>query len=183
MEEKEEKLLTKWAEKIYQASEITWQKLVAFLIFPKKEEAEKFRGMMHGKTFGKFVSVFQSNIGILYLKIGDHEIATDHYPRHKHIEKIKNFLIEQGQNWRETAQETIIRISTVIIVARTIRGKILYPEIEELENEIAKLKEKNEELTRDIKISIETWMYFIQGMSSDVNRSLHLLYVLKNKYK
>ena len=59
-----EALLFEWAEKIYQATDTVWKTLNAFKSFPKTEEAEKFRNEMHGKKFGKFVSVFQRKSGI-----------------------------------------------------------------------------------------------------------------------
>ncbi len=169
------------AEKIYRAAEAAWKTLAAFLIFPTKEEAEKFRNAMHGKNFGKFVSLVQSKAGILYLKIGGHEIAADYYPGRKHIEKIKNFLTEQKEKSIDIAQQILMQIATIPITARIIRGKILYPEIEEMEKEIAELKEKLKGKDKQLRFSLDTWLYSMHGIESNLRHALPRIYAMKNE--
>ena len=174
-------LLTEWAEKINQAADAVWKKLFTFQCFPEREEAEKFRNEMHGKKFGKFVSVFQSKSGILYLKIGDYEMADDYYPSRHHIEKIKNFLSGQGEKNIDVAQQILMQLTIVPIVARMIRGKILYPEFEAMENKIAELKEKLQEKDKQLRYSLETWTYLAHEIDSALSRANSRIYAMMNE--
>ena len=186
MEEKEpskDALLSEWAEKIYRAAEAVWRMLVAFLIFPTKEEAEKFRNAMHGKKFGKFVSVLQSNVGLLYLKIGDYEIAADYYPSCKHIEKIANFLSEQKEKSIDVIQQILTQIATVPIVARMVRGKILYSELEKMEKKIAELKKEKEEIINQLGAVLEMGIYSNHNIESAIRQGIPLYYATRNKIK
>ena len=174
-------LLTEWAEKIYRASESTWKILISFLNFPQRKDAEKFRNEMCGKNFGGFVSVLQSNAGLLYLKIGDHAMDTTYFPAYCHIEKIKKFLSEQRENTLEAVQQIIMQIAIIPIVARMIRGKILYPEIAEMEKEIAELKAKIKEKNKQLRFSLDTLLYLAHGIDSDIRNTLPRIYAILNE--
>jgi len=173
--------LTEWAEKIYRASEKVWKKLLAFQFFPEAGEAEKFRNEMHGKNFGKFVSVFQSNAGLLYLKIGDYEMSAGYYPSHHHIEKIKKFLSEQGEKNIDIAQQILMQIATIPVIARMVRGKILYPEIEKMESEIMELKMKMKEIVHQTDLILSLWSYSAKDIESTIMRGNPLFYATRNK--
>jgi len=173
--------LAEWAEKIYRASEKVWKKLIAFQHFPEAEEAEKFRNEMHGKKFGRFISVLQSKSGILYLKIGDHEIATDYFPSRHHIEKIKNFLSERGEKSTDFSQQILMQLATVPIVARMIRGKILYPEIKKLENKIAESEKIIKEILNQLEINLDMWNYLGHNIDSEIRQGTPLFYSTRNK--
>lgn len=173
-------LLNEWAEKIYRASEETYKELLKLRLFEKEEKREKFKELMDGKKFGKFVSVFKSRLG-LYLRIDDHEIATDYYPSRHHIEKIKNFLSKQGEKSIDVSQQILMQMAAVPIVARMIRGKILYPEFEAMENKIAELKGKLKEKDSQLRISLDTWTYLAHEISSALSRANSRIYAMMNE--
>ncbi len=178
-----EALLNEWAEKIYRASEENYKELLRLrFLMDKPKQKEKFAELMHEKQFGKFVFTFKSKKQLcLYLRIGGHEIATDYYPSCHHIEKIKNFLSEQGEKSIDVAQQILMQMATIPIIARIIRGKILYPEIEEMENKIAELKEKLKEKNKQLRFSLETWTCLAHEISSALSRANSRIYAMMNE--
>lgn len=176
-------LLFEWATKIYWASEETYKELLRLrFIMDKPEQKERFGNFMHEKQFGKFISVFKSRSQLsLYIRIGNHEMATDYHPRRHHIEKIKNFLAEQGGNWMEVTQQIIMQLAVVPIIARIVRRNILYPEFEAMENKIAELKEKLKEKDKQLRFSLKTWTYLAHEISSVISRANSRVYAMLNE--
>ncbi len=169
----EEELLIEWAEKIYRASEENYKELLRLrFLMDKPKQKEKFTELMHEKQFGKFISVFKSKSQLsLYIRIGGHEMATDYYPSRHHIEKIKNFLAEQGENWLEVTQQIIMQLGVIPIVSRLVRRNILYPEFTEMENKIAELENKIKEKNKQLQFSLETWLYLAHGIESELRQA------------
>ncbi len=175
--------LNEWAEKIYRASEGTYKELLRlYFLMDKPKDKEKFGELMHEKQFGKFVFTFRSKSQLgLYLRIGGHEMATDYYPSRHHIEKIKNFLAEQGENWLEVTRQIIMQLAVIPIVGRLIRRNILYPEFEELENKIAELEKEIKEIISQLEIVSDMQSYMAHGIESEINQGLSLFYATRNK--
>jgi len=174
-------LLNEWAEKIYRTSEETCKELFKLrFLMDKPEQKGKFGNLMHEKQFGKFVSTFKGPAG-LYIRIGNHEMATDYYPSRHHIEKIKKFLAEQGGNWLEVTQQIIMQIATIPIIARMVRGKILYPEIGEMENKIADLETKVKDKNEKLRMSLDMWTYLSHEINSSLMQANPLFYAMLNE--
>jgi len=178
-----DELLTEWAEKIYRISEETYKELLRLrFLMDKPKQKERFGDLMHEKQFGRFVFTFKSKSQLgLYLRIGDHEMATDYYPNRHHIEKIKNFLSEQGEKSIDIAQQILMQLAVIPIVGRLIRRNILYPEFEAMENKIAELKEKLKEKDKQLRFSLETWTYLAYEISSTLSRANSRVYAIMNE--
>ncbi len=176
-------LLSEWAEKIYRASEENYKELLRLrFLMDKPTQKEKFTEFMHEKQFGKFISVFKSKSQLsLYIRIGGHEMATDYYPSRHHIEKIKNFLSEQGENWMEVTQQIIMQLGVIPIVGRLVRRNILYPEFTEMEKQIAELKNKLKEKDNQLRFSLKTWTYLMHEISSTLSLANSRIYAMMNE--
>ncbi len=174
-------LLTEWAEKIYRISEETYKELFKLrFLMDKPEQKGKFGNLMNEKQFGKFVSTFKGPTG-LYIRIGNHEMATDYRPSRHHIEEIKNFLSEQGENWLEITQQIIMQLGVIPIVARMVRRNILYPEFEEMENKIADLETKVKDKNEKLRMSLDMWSYLSHEINSSLMQANPLFYAMLNE--
>jgi len=210
MEENE--LLTEWAEKIYKTTDEVWKKLVELHSLDDEEKIKRFVEKIDGEQFGKFITAFKPEKGsFIYLKIGDCEIGPYYSPSSVYKEKLKS-LLKCQERAPEVAQEIIIQLATIPIIARMIHGKILYPEIEEMENKIRSLtdnldtlqkaydkalgmtdlleekrrenealKEKLKEKDSQLRLSLETWAYLANEISSSLSRANSCFYATMNE--
>jgi hypothetical protein len=179
-----DEILTESATKIYAAAEKSYKKLIDLYAPLAHEKREKFRELMHEKSFGKFVRTFKSPNG-LYLAVGNHNLGPQYCPMKEHIEKIKQFLSEQGENWLDAAQKILMQIETVAIIARKIQRDILFPEIAEeiakLTAEITELKERLKEKDKQLRFSLETWLYLASGIESELRQANPRIYAMMNE--
>ncbi len=174
--------LNEWAEKICQTMDKTWKGLTKLHSFCAEEE-KKFLEEMDGKQFGKFITTFKPEKGsFIYLKVGDCEIGPHYSPSFIYKEKIKSFL-ERQENSLEIIQEIIMRLATIPIFARMIRGRILYPEIGEMEKKIADLEEKVKDKNEKLRMSLDMWNCLSNEINSSLTRANSLFYALLDESK
>lgn len=172
-----DEILTESATKIYAAAEKIYKKLIDLYAPLAHEEREKFRELMHEKSFGKFVQTFKSPNG-LYLAVGNHNLGPEYCPMKEHIEKIKQLLSEQGENWADAAQKILMQIEAVAIIAKKTQRDVLFPEAAK---EIAELKKTIGEILNQLETNLEMWSYLGYNIESEVRQGTPLFYSTRNK--
>ena len=176
-----DEFLTEWVKKICQAVDTVWEELVKLRSFEDEEKEKKFIEEMAGKQFGKFITVFKPGKGsFIYLKVGDCEMGPHYSPSSIYKEKIKSFL-ERQENSLEVSQEIIMRLVTIPIVARMIRGRILYPEIGKMEKKIAELEGKIKEKNKQLRFALDMWLYLMHEVQSPLRNALPRIHAMINE--
>lgn len=168
------------AENLYQEAEKIFRESLKMISFDKAEERVKFLDSMANRRFGRFIEILKSPAGLLWLKIGEHCLGPHYLPKKEHIEKIKEVLETQA-NYQEAVEEIRQQFGVILETARRLRRNILYPEFEELEAQIASLKERIKEKDKQLRFSLDTWLMLMQEIDSSLRRANSRIYAMKNE--